>query len=59
MNDALRTSLRQLRLSGMAETLDVRLQVSSVTSNTATSGHFKNSILIKPYSFVFARSFNL
>ena len=35
------------------------LWVSSVTSNTATSGHFKCSILIKPYSFVLARSFSL
>jgi DNA replication protein DnaC len=43
MNDALRTSLRQLRLSGMAETLDVRLQEAS--GNRLSAQEFLELIL--------------
>ena len=43
MNDALRTSLRQLRLSGMIETLDVRLQEAS--GNRLSAQEFLELIL--------------
>jgi DNA replication protein DnaC len=43
MNDALRTSLRQLRLSGMAETLEVRLQEAS--GNRLSAQEFLELIL--------------
>ncbi len=43
MNDALRTTLRKLRLSGLAETLDVRLHEAS--SNSLTHAEFLELIL--------------
>ena len=43
MNDSLRTTLRKLRLSGLAETLDVRLHEAA--SNHLTHAEFLELIL--------------